>query len=124
MGGGGGVKVEPPLTNFSGSANATYHKNQNSQLFVYKYRLLITFENSLYPDQARQNVGYNLDPNCFDTRMISLKEFFKKVDFDKKKISRRQNACENFQVDKELTFQTPRKKMQLKMSSAEVVCCK
>ena len=27
-------------------------------------RLLITFENSLDPDQARQNVGHDLDPNC------------------------------------------------------------
>ena len=26
--------------------------------------LLITFENSLDPDQARQNVGPDLDPNC------------------------------------------------------------
>ena len=27
-------------------------------------RLLITFANSLYPSQARQNVGPDLDPNC------------------------------------------------------------
>ena len=27
-------------------------------------RLLITFANSLDPDQARQNVGSDLDPNC------------------------------------------------------------
>ena len=27
-------------------------------------RLLITFANSLDPDQARQNVGPDLDPNC------------------------------------------------------------
>ena len=27
-------------------------------------RLLITFENSLEPDQARHNVGSDLDPNC------------------------------------------------------------
>ena len=26
--------------------------------------LLITFANSLDPDQARQNVGPDLDPNC------------------------------------------------------------
>ena len=30
----------------------------------YFYRLLITFANSLDPDQARQNVGPDLDPNC------------------------------------------------------------
>ena len=28
------------------------------------YRLLLTFANSLDPDQARQNVGPDLDPNC------------------------------------------------------------
>ena len=27
--------------------------------------LLITFANGLGPDQARQNVGPDLDPNCF-----------------------------------------------------------
>ena len=27
-------------------------------------RLLITYANSLDPDQARQNVGPDLDPNC------------------------------------------------------------
>ena len=27
--------------------------------------LLMTFANSLYQDQARQNVGPDLDPNCF-----------------------------------------------------------
>ena len=26
--------------------------------------LLITFVNNLDPDQARQNVGHDLDPNC------------------------------------------------------------
>ena len=28
-------------------------------------RLLIPYANSLDPDQARQNVGPDLDPNCF-----------------------------------------------------------
>ena len=32
--------------------------------FVYLCRLLITFANSLDPDQARQNAGHDLDPNC------------------------------------------------------------
>ena len=39
--------------------------------------LLITFANSLYPDQARQNIGPDKGP------MESLKEFFEKVDFEK-----------------------------------------
>ena len=30
--------------------------------------LLITFANSLDPDQARQNVGPDLDPNCLILR--------------------------------------------------------
>ena len=41
-------------------------------------RLLITFANSLDPDQARQNVRPDLDPNCL-TLMVFLKEFFEKV---------------------------------------------
>ena len=34
-----------------------------------------TSANSLYPDQAQQNVGPDLDPNCL-TLMVFLKEFF------------------------------------------------
>ena len=30
-------------------------------------RLLIIFANSLDPDQARQNVGHDLDPKLFDS---------------------------------------------------------
>ena len=52
-------------------------------LLDYKCRLLITFANSLDPDQARQNVGPDLDPKLFDTLMVFPKEFFKKVDFEK-----------------------------------------
>ena len=33
--------------------------------------LLITFANSLDPDQAQQNVELDLDPNC-----LNLKDFF------------------------------------------------
>ena len=40
--------------------------------------LLITFANSLDPDQAKQNVWPDLDP-LFDTLMIFLKEFFSKL---------------------------------------------
>ena len=56
----------------------------NWSLFVYKCRLLITFANSLDPDQVRQNVGPDLDPNCSDTLMVFQKEYFEKVDFEKK----------------------------------------
>ena len=43
-------------------------------------RLLITFADSLHPDQHLYNVGPDLDSNCSDT----LKELFEKVDFEKK----------------------------------------
>ena len=46
--------------------------------------LLITFANRLEPDQAQQNVGPDLDPIYFETEMVFMKEFFKKVDFEKK----------------------------------------
>ena len=47
-------------------------------------RLLITFANILDPDQARQNVGPDLDPNCLTLRCYSWKMFLKKVNFKKK----------------------------------------
>ena len=37
----------------------------------------MTFANSLDPDQAQQNVGPDLDPNCL-TLMVFLKEYFEK----------------------------------------------
>ena len=48
-------------------------------------RLLITFANSLDSDQARQNFGPDLDPNCSNTLMVFLKDFFEKVILKKKK---------------------------------------
>ena len=44
--------------------------------FAYWCRLLIAFANSLDPDEARQNVGPDLDPNCL-TLMVFQKEFLK-----------------------------------------------
>ena len=42
--------------------------------------LVITFVNShkLEPDQARQDVGPDFDPNCFDSQIVILKYFFSK----------------------------------------------
>ena len=51
--------------------------------------LLIIFANSLEPDQACQNVGPDLDPNCMTERI------FEKVDFGKK-ISRQQTSVKNY----------------------------
>ena len=44
--------------------------------------LLLIFANSLDPDQARQNVGPDLDPNCF-TLIVFLKEVVEKFNFEK-----------------------------------------
>ena len=53
-------------------------------------RLLIAFANNLDPDQARQNVGPDLDPNSL---ILCISErFFQKVGFEKK-ITRRQKTC-------------------------------
>ena len=42
---------------------------------AYYSPLLITSTNSLDPDQARRDVGPDLNPNCL-TLMVFLKEFF------------------------------------------------
>ena len=60
------------------------------------HRLLITFANSLDPDQDRQNVGLDLDPNC-----LTLKEFFSKK-FILKKVSRSQQKHKKYPACNEL----------------------
>ena len=64
---------------------------------LYKFNvLLITFANNLDPDQARQNVGHDLDQNCLALYWYSRKIILEKAttrkqtDFEKN-ISRRQN---------------------------------
>ena len=54
----------------------------SSTLFLLFCRLLINFANSLDPDQARQKVGPDLDPNGL-TLMVFLKELLKKGVFGK-----------------------------------------
>ena len=77
--------VKSGLTNVLENAN----KTKNMHLFsirianYYQCRLLITFANSLYPDQVRQNIGLDLDPYCFP--LVFLKEFLKNSADDKKK---------------------------------------
>ena len=46
-------------------------------------RLLITFANSLDPDQDRQNVGPDLNKKTFDTLMLLPKEYFEKSNVEK-----------------------------------------
>ena len=48
------------------------------------------FANSLDPDQARQNMGPDLEPNCL---MVFLKEFFEKKKKKKKKSTDYRKAC-------------------------------
>ena len=56
---------------------------------------LLTFANSLDPDQARQNIGPDLDRNCLTLRWYSWKNFFRKSWFWTK-ISRRQKNMKNY----------------------------
>ena len=48
--------------------------------------LLLTFANSLDPEEDRQNVCSDLDLNRWTLNLVimSLKDFFEKVDFEKK----------------------------------------
>ena len=58
----------------------------------------MTFLNSLYPDQAQQSVGPDLDSNCL-TLIVQLKEFLEKK--NEKKISK-QTIMQNYPACKEL----------------------
>ena len=62
--------------------------------------LLLIFANSLDPDQAQQNVGPDLDPNCL-TLIAFLKEIFEKANF-KKKSEEDKNTMKNYAACKEL----------------------
>ena len=50
-------------------------KFRNNPEHFHPCLLTITSANSLDPDQAQQNVGPDLDPNCL-TLMVFQKEFF------------------------------------------------
>ena len=56
-------------------------ENQNHVTYIYKdfCPLLLTFANRLDPDQDRHSVEHDLDPKLFDSLMVLLKVFFKKV---------------------------------------------
>ena len=59
-------------------------------------RLLLTFANSLDPDQAQHNFQSNLEQKMFDTQMV----FF----FLKKKSEDDNNKMKNYPAYKELTY--------------------
>ena len=65
--------------------------------------LPIPFANtcSLNPDQAQQNIGPYLDPNCLTSMIIFLKEFFENVNL-KKKNQQRTISIQNNSACKEL----------------------
>ena len=54
------------------------------------YFIQLIFANNLNPDQARHNVGLDLDPNCL-TLMVLLKDL-KKIADDKKGFKTTQHA--------------------------------
>ena len=56
-------------------------------------RLMKTFTNSFDQDQTRQYAGPDLDPNCVTLWWYSWKNVMKTINFEKKKISRRQRKC-------------------------------
>ena len=64
--------------------------------------LLITFANSLDPDQDRQDVGPDLDSSCF-TLIMFLKEFFGEKLFYKKCVDD-SKFMNNYAACKELTI--------------------
>ena len=74
------------------------NSDQNLDLaFAGTCHLLITFANSLEPDQARQYVRHDLDPSCL-ILVVFLKEFFTKVDCEESQQSTK--SMQNYPVDK------------------------
>ena len=64
--------------------------------------LLITFANSLDPDQDLQTVGPDLDPTCL-TLIVLLNFFFEKVNFEKiKSAYDKKTIIKNYPVFKDL----------------------
>ena len=63
-------------------------------------RLLLTFANSLDPDQAQHNFQSYLEPKMVDTQMVFF--FLKKK--SKKKSEDNNNKMKNYPACKELTY--------------------
>ena len=109
-------KLEPNEINFSQG----FSQKVSTSCFVFltlcRLCLLIIFENSLDPDQARQNVGPDLDPNCFDTWMVLKNPAFKRVKHGTiikclgiiKAIFKKPKADQNILFRKYVIFEPPR----------------
>ena len=75
--------------------------DNNSLLAAGKFcRLLTNFANSLDPEQDRQNVGPDLDPNPFDTLIVVTYYFLEIVIL--KKVKRRKQSMNIYPAYKEL----------------------
>ena len=72
--------------NFHPCSQAIYIEDEclSISLLGVTCRLLITFANSLDPDQDQQNIGPDLDPNSL-TLIVFMKDFFKKKSADDNK---------------------------------------
>ena len=66
-------------------------------------RLLITFANSLDPDQDRQKVGTDFDPNCLCCTHFLKKLILKKKSADAKENMKNYPACKELNISQVLT---------------------
>ena len=73
---------------------------------VSECHLLITFANSMNPDQARQNVLPDLCPNCLTLWLYSWKNISKKLIL-KKKSADNKKAWKNYPACKAVTLKAP-----------------
>ena len=66
-------------------------------------RLLITFANSLEPDQDQQNVGPDLDPNCLCSTHFVKELILKKKSADDKENMKNYPACKELKISQFFT---------------------
>ena len=67
-------------------------------------RLLITFANSLDPDQDHQKVGPDLDPNCLCCTHFLKKLILKKMSADDKENMKNYPACKELNISQVFFF--------------------
>ena len=54
-------------------------KDARLKFYLYAWLSALHLANRMYQDQARQNVGPDLDPNCLTLQRHFLKDFLKKL---------------------------------------------
>ena len=67
-------------------------------------RLLITFANSLDPDQEQQNVGPDLDLNCLCRTHFFFKKLNVKMSADDKENMKNYPACKELNISQSVFF--------------------